>query len=79
MYPLEVIPSRQWHNAETGRTASLYGAAPQGDGWQIRNVGYTLRMANGTVGCGRPPFPTREDAVAFANAWLARIGRESIQ
>lgn len=68
----EVIESRHWVNSRTGATASIYGAVPwpqdadAGD-WRVVSVGWTIRdLRTGTVGCGRPPFPT---AVA-ARAWI---------
>lgn len=68
---LEVIPSRQWFNPETGATASIYGALPYFGGeknkgaWVIREDGFTFRNDNGTVGIGRPAMKSREMAERF--------------
>ena len=69
----EIIESRRWKNARTGATASIYGAVPwtrQGDrdDWEVETVGYTIQWEDGTIGIGRAPFPTREEA----EAWLER-------
>ena len=79
MYPIAVIESRVWINSETGKRASIYGAVPwhgaKPDAWQIVPQGYTLQMKNGTVGYGRPPVATREEAEKIMADWLKRIGR----
>ena len=62
---IKVIPSRAWFNPDTGATASIYGALPyngeQGS-WIVRTVGYTWELDNGTVGLGRKPAATIEEA-----------------
>lgn len=72
-----VIPARHWRHSKTGATASVYGAHPgAGDPcWTIETVGYTIRWADGTVGCGRPPFATEAEAEAHLDAAVARRGR----
>jgi hypothetical protein len=73
MATAEVIPARRWVNSVTGQTASIYGAAPYGGdrdrvNWSIKDSGFTIRHPNGTVGCGRLPFDTREEA----ESWIDR-------
>ena len=77
MRPVEVIESKRWRNGATGATASIYGALPwtvEADkaNWSCEVVGYTVRMSNGTVGCGRRPWATREEAEAFLIKWGSR-------
>jgi hypothetical protein len=68
MRVLEVIPSRRWRHV-SGRTASIYGALPwtgaggntQAD-WKMETSGWTWVNDNGTIGLGRPPAATREEA-----------------
>ena len=70
----EVIESKRYRNTETGRTASIYGACPwyspeSKQYWTIETVGWTVRDNNtNTVGFGRVPFKTREEAQAFAES-----------
>lgn len=66
---LEVIESRRWKNTKTGATASFYGAVPyttlaDESNWEVETVGYTWRNSNGTIGLGRAPAKTYEEAVA---------------
>ena len=77
-YPIAVIPSRVWLNSKNGRKASIYGAAPywseaEKPDWTIVEQGFTVEMSDGTIGCGRRPFPTREAAVEFANKWRVNL------
>ena len=65
---LEVIESKRWVNKVTGQTASIYGAVPYfGDqgkaNWSIEVVGYTWKLDNGTIGLGRIPAKTYEEAI----------------
>lgn len=74
--PCTVIPSRRWRHS-SGRTASLYGASPwtsQADraNWQIEESGFTIQNPDGTIGCGKPPSATREEAQALADRLNAR-------
>lgn len=72
----EVIPARHWQNMRTGQTASLYGGLPwRSDAeraeWKIVSAGWTWRKVDGTIGLGRRPAETREEAesiMARANA-----------
>jgi hypothetical protein len=75
---LEVIPSRVWVNVRTGAKASPYGASPwphEGDkaNWELRDQGWTWRNDNGTVGLGRVPAKTREEALEVMRAHNARM------
>lgn len=80
MYPIAVVESRIWKNSATGQRASIYGAVPwvfgpQPKEWSTEVQGFTLQMSNGTIGYGRPPLATREEAQAVMDQWLRRIGR----
>lgn len=68
----EIIESKRWKHKDTGATASLYGAVPwsgapgdQKSDWVLENVGWTIRWEDGTVGIGRQPFKTKEEAEEF--------------
>jgi hypothetical protein len=65
---IDVIPARIWYNKKTGVTASIYGSAPwvssgEKKDWRILRRGYTWKWENGTVGLGRTPATTLEEAV----------------
>jgi hypothetical protein len=68
----EIIESKHWRHS-AGMTASLYGAVPwtseaDRQNWSVQVVGYTLRnIKTGTVGIGRKPFKTYEEAVEFVS------------
>jgi len=68
-----VIPSKRWVNRKTGRTASIYGAQPWSSpveeaDWEIETVGWTVRdNVSGTVGIGRIPWTTQEEAQAWVD------------
>jgi hypothetical protein len=71
----EVIEAKRWVNATTGATASPYGAVPWTNrpgntepNWRLEACGWTIRWDNGTVGFGRVPFATKEEA----ENWLRR-------
>jgi len=81
MYVEEIIPSRRWRHV-SGRTASPYGASPwtgapgnTREDWTLETSGFTWRMSNGTIGLGRPPAATREEAESIARQVNARSGR----
>ncbi len=68
---LKVIESRHWVHA-TGSTASIYGAVPWTDGtdrahWSVETHGWTWLCFNGTIGLGRKPTETREEAIEIMN------------
>lgn len=52
---------------------SCTGAHPQGDGWRQECLGWTIADdERGTVGIGRQPFATREDAQAWIDTEVSR-------
>lgn len=72
-----IIPSRVYVHT-SGATASIYGACPWTSEagkaeWRIVERGFTYEMSNGTVGCGRVPEATREEAEAFMARYNARF------
>ena len=63
----EVIESRAWKNAASGKLASVYGANPIGPGWAVVSLGWTVRNPHtGEVGACRVPWASKADAEAFA-------------
>ncbi len=76
---LRVIPSRLWVSKD-GRTASVYGSLPwtgrpgdRKEDWEMKEVGWTWENADGTVGLGRVPARTREEAEEV----MARVNARS--
>jgi len=69
----KVIQSRHWKNTKTGQTASIYGACPWTSdadkvNWTKELVGWTWEdTKNGTIGIGRRPVATLEEAEEVAN------------
>lgn len=62
----QVIESKAWYKAGNP-SVSIYGANPIGEGWTVKARGWTIRDNwTGTVGLGRKPFATREEAQAVA-------------
>ncbi len=68
MKVLEVIPARFWKH-RSGRCASIYGALPwtgapgnAREDWTMEERGWTWSNSNGTIGLGRVPAATREEA-----------------
>lgn len=66
----KVIPTRRWRH-RSGRTASLYGAVPwsgaagdRREDWTLEDAGWTWQNRNGTIGLGRQPAATYEEAVS---------------
>jgi hypothetical protein len=71
-----VIPSRRWKHT-SGATASLYGAVPWTDdkdrlNWTVETIGWTWVCSNGTIGLGRVPAKTKEEALAVMERVNAR-------
>ena len=68
----EATPSRIWRR-DDGRTASPYGACPwtsktEAARWKIEQVGWTVRdNSTGTIGLGRVPFKTEQEAQEMAS------------
>lgn len=69
----EVIESRVWMR-DDGLRASIYGACPWTNDadkqrWQLVTQGWTVcDVRSNTVGLGRAPFKTREEA----DTWVAK-------
>jgi hypothetical protein len=69
-----VIEAKHWKR-DDGHTASPYGAAPwtsesERARWHIESTGYSIAWSgDGTTGICRRPFPTRERADSYADAW----------
>ena len=63
----EIIESKRWV-CDDGRTVSVYGSCPwlsddERKQWMMQIVGFTVRhLKTGTVGIGRQPWKTRQDA-----------------
>jgi hypothetical protein len=55
-----VVEHRFWAKPGASFTASIYGAPPRGDGWEIKSEGYTIQWDDGTVGL--PSRYSRADA-----------------
>jgi hypothetical protein len=66
----EVIPALFYFNARQNRRVSFYGAAPHGDGWEVKQFGYTIRWQDGTIGLTYQ---------AMMNKALDRTSREAIE
>lgn len=79
----EVIPSKTWVHS-SGRKASIYGACPwtsetDRPNWQVVSDGFTIRdNRTNTVGMGRPPFKTAEEARVQINEWAAVYGAKTL-
>jgi hypothetical protein len=78
--PFQVIEARRYVH-KSGRTASIYGAAPwrseaEALDWRSEVTGWTVRNPyTGEIGACRPPFATRGEAEAFAaRVTPSRIG-----
>jgi len=51
----------------SGKTASPYGAAPLGEGWELVQDGWTVKNPlTGQVGIGKPPFKSFHEASVFS-------------
>lgn len=73
----DVIPSRVWVNKRNGRTASIYGSVPwlsqaEKEEWEMKTRGWTWKLNDGTVGLGRVPAKTREEAVELMERFNSR-------
>ena len=67
-----IILAKRWRNFKTGQTASLYGAVPycseqEKKEWHIEVIGYTWKLSDGTIGLGRVPAKTMEEAREVMN------------
>lgn len=79
MKVIEVIPARHWLHKASGLRASIYGAVPwtgaagnTEEDWEMVTSGFTWLNDNGTVGLGRVPAATREEADAVMERMNAR-------
>ncbi len=70
---VEIIPSKRFRHTERGTTASIYGAHPGATDprWVVETVGWTWRLDNGSIGLGRVPAKTREEAEEVMNRFNA--------
>ncbi len=71
---IKVIESTVWRNRITGARASRFGAVPwvnatDRDNWSLEPDGYTWVMSNGTVGIGRRPAVSRDEADRVMRDW----------
>lgn len=69
---IKIVESKHWKNIITGQTASIYGAVPylsdsDKNNWTIEIRGYTWLKSDGTVGLGRPPTKTFDEALKIMN------------
>jgi len=67
MRVVEIIEAKVLRNKRTGKRVSPYGAAPwmtqaEAEDWETVTTGWTWRLDNGTIGLGRVPAKTREEA-----------------
>lgn len=81
---LAVIPARHWVNLRNGRTASVYGALPYTSNaekadWEVQENGWTWQNDNGTIGLGRVPAKTREEAEEVMRKNNARIDENRLR
>ena len=66
----KVTEAKRWKNTKTGSTASIYGSVPwvteaERPEWIIEATGWTWACDNGTIGIGRKPADTKEEAEAI--------------
>lgn len=72
----KVIESKRWIGPN-GRTASLYGSVPYTNEadkplWKIQVIGWTVEnTVTGTIGIGRQPWATKEEAQIWIDGWEA--------
>lgn len=68
---MKIIESKHWLNKKTGQTASIYGAVPYNNDdkndWEIVVRGFTWLKKDGTIGLGRVPAETYEEAIEVMN------------
>lgn len=61
----KIIPNTYYKNKIHGRMASMYGAKPFGDGWELVTNGFTVAWPDGTVGTMGTKLNTFEEAEAY--------------
>lgn len=79
MRVLKVIESRVWRH-RNGATASIYGSLPwtgapgnRKEDWTMETRGWTWECSNGTIGLGRVPAATKEEAEEVMRKHNARF------
>lgn len=77
MKVVRVIESKVWRNKLTGARVSPYGACPwmsvgEREQWELVSQGWSWELDNGTVGLGRVPAKTREEAEMVMRRFNAR-------
>lgn len=80
MRNLEIIEKRVWVSPTHNYTVSSY-SIPSGEGWELTTVGYTWKLTeNGrtTIGLGRMPVATREEALEVAERFCADTGAQLV-
>jgi hypothetical protein len=60
----EIIPYRFYRDPTNGRSFSLF-TSWKTPGAVLVEDGFTIRWPDGTQGCGRGPFKTRDEAAAL--------------
>lgn len=82
---LRVIESKHWRHT-SGRTASIYGSLPwtgrpgdRQEDWTMVTAGYTWENSNGTIGLGRVPAKTFEEAEQVMIAFNARFAPKTAE
>lgn len=70
----KVIESFSLVHKTTKLSISPYGSLPYGEyaDWEKVTRGFTIAWDDGTVGTGRVPFKTREEAQTYLDAATAR-------
>jgi len=75
---IEIIPAYVLRDTATGDRMSPFSALRAGQKVERVQTGYTLGITdhNGsyTEGCGRPPWPTAEEAKEFARTMAEKTG-----
>ena len=74
---VNIIQSKHWKNSVTGATVSIYGSVPYVNeqdkvNWQVVIRGYTWQLDNGTVGLGRQPAKTMNEALEIMKQFNSR-------
>jgi hypothetical protein len=67
-----IIEAKQWRRKHTNVTASIYGAVPwtslsDAHNWIVEVKGYTWVTDQGTIGLGRMPAKTMQEAIEVMN------------
>lgn len=66
------MPVRVWRSPNFNFDASIFGAMPQGQGWEVVNTGkWTLMNINTNETLMRVPFDSEAEAIAYAEKNVA--------